>query len=214
MALVRRPNGELVVVTGASRSGKTTWVVHELRNAPRLLVWDGAGDWRTHRCELIRSPLELRERVRPPPRLERLAYVPPSITPAEFETFCRIAWVWIRAARGVLVIEELADVTHSGKAPVAWGEIIRKGLRYGTSIYAITQRPSESDKTALGNASRVHCHRVMFPRDRRYIAELLGVDELEVAALRPFEWIERDAEGRIERGSGLRRRAKSRAATL
>lgn len=207
LSLVSRPNGELVVVTGASRSGKTTWVVHQVRAARRVLVWDGAGDWRGHGCEPIRSALELRERVRRPPRLERLAFIPPTITPAHFDIFCRLAWIWIRAARGVLIVEELADVTHPGKAPVAWGEIVRKGLRYGSSIYAISQRPSESDKTALGNASRVHCHRMQRAADCAYIAAELRVPVEEVDRLRPFEWIERDAWGRVTRGSGLRRRA-------
>lgn len=173
----------------------------------RLLVWDGAGDWHAHSCELIRSPQELVERAKHA-RLERLAYVPPKITPAHFELFCNIAWVWIRMARGALVVEELADVTHPGKAPVAWGEIIRKGLRYGPVIYAITQRPSESDKTALGNASRVHCHRMQRAADCAYMAAELRVPALEVGQLRPFEWIERDAWGHVTRGVGLRRRAK------
>lgn len=197
---VSRPDGELVVVTGATRSGKTSWVSQQVASAPRLLVWDGAGDWSLkYHCEKISTPADLRARVTPPAKLDRLAYVRP-VTPAEFEYFCRLAWVWVRAARGVLVVEELADVTHPGKAPVAWGEIVRKGLRYGPIIYALTQRPSESDKTALGNSTRIHAHRMNFPADRAYMAACLGVPVLEVERLAPLEWLERDQAGVISRG--------------
>lgn len=197
---VTRPDGELVVVTGATRSGKTSWVAQQVATAPRLLVWDSAGDWHLkYNCEKITTPAELRARLTPPAKLERLAYVRP-VTPAEFDFFCRLAWVWVRAARGALVIEELADVTHPGKAPVAWGEIIRKGLRYGPTIYALTQRPSESDKTALGNSTRIHSHRMNFPADRAYLAGCLGVPVAEVERLAPLEWLERDLAGTISCG--------------
>jgi len=204
--VIHRPNGELIVVTGATRTGKTTWVAHQVRNARRLLLWDGAADGhRSYHCRTVTDPRELCELVKPGAPPERIAYVR-AVTAPEFDIFCRLAWVWVRAARGVLVVEELADVTHPGKAPVAWGEIIRKGLRYGPTIYALTQRPSESDKTALGNASRIHCHAMRLPRDRVTIAELLGVDPAEVERLQPFEWIERNALGAVVRGRGIRAR--------
>jgi hypothetical protein len=203
--VVTRPDGELVVVAGASRSGKTTYVVDQVRAAPRLLVWDAKGEWWRHDCRTITQPAELRELVaRNPPAVERVAYARPC-TPAEFDFFCRCAWVWIRQARGALVVEETADVTNPGKAPTAWGEILRKGLAFGPAIYAVTQRPSESDKTAIGNCSRVHCHRMGRAADARYMAAELRVDVAEVERLKPFEWIERDALGQVTRGTGSRR---------
>lgn len=203
--LVTRPDGELVVVAGASRSGKTYWVVHQVARESRLLVWDAKGEWSRHGCRAITTPAELRELVAAnPPAIERVAYARPC-TAHEFDFFCRLAWVWVRQARGALVVEELADVTHPGKAPTAWGEILRKGLAYGPRIFAVTQRPSESDKTAIGNSSRVHCHRMGRAADARYMAAELRVDVAEVEALTPWDWIERDELGRVTRGRGLRR---------
>lgn len=200
MPRVTRPDGELVTVYGASRSGKTAYVAQQVASAPRLLAWDAAEDWSLkYNCQRIASPLELRARIAAGPKLERLAYVRPC-TAREFEFFCRLAWVWIRQARGALIVEELADVTHPGKAPVAWGEIIRKGLRYGPRIFALAQRPSEADKTVLGNSSRIHAHRLAFPSDRAYMAACLGVPMLELEKLAPLEWIERDQLGRVTRG--------------
>jgi hypothetical protein len=117
-----------------------------------------------------------------------------------FDAFCRLAWVWVRVAPGVLVIEELADVTSPGKAPPAWGEIVRKGLRYGPHIYALTQRPAESDKTVIGNASVIHCHRMARSMDRAYMARELDIAQDQLDALKPLDFIERDATGRISSG--------------
>lgn len=211
MPVVTRPDGELVLVAGASRSGKTYWTVHQVASCARLLVWDAKSEWWRHGCRTITTPAELRELVaRNPPAIERVAYARPC-TAAEFDFFCKCAWVWIRAARGALVVEELADVTHPGKAPTAWGEILRKGLAFGPVIYAVTQRPSESDKTAIGNSSRVHCHRMGRAADVRYMAAELRVPIEEVERLQPFDWIERDALGQVTRGRGARRaRTRSR----
>jgi hypothetical protein len=174
-------------------------------------VWDAKGEWWRHGCAPVSSPAELRALVAiAPAPLHRLAYVRPC-TAAEFDFFCRLAWVWLRQARGTLVVEELADVTHPGKAPVAWGEIIRKGLAYGPTIYAVTQRPSESDKTAIGNASLVHCHRMMLAIDCVYMARQLRVPVERVENLKPFEWIERDAFGRVSSGKGGRRSSSTAA---
>ncbi len=199
-----------MLVAGASRSGKTFWTVHQVRAERRLLVWDAKGEWWRHDCRTVTSPAELRELVATnPPTFARIAYARPC-TPAEFEFFCRCAWVWIRAARGAIVVEELADVTNPGKAPTAWGEILRKGLAFGPAIYAVTQRPSESDKTAIGNSSRVHCHRMARAADIRYMAAELRVPVADVEALAPWDWIERDALGQVTRGRGVKR-AQSRA---
>lgn len=195
---VSRPDGELVAVLGRTRSGKTTWTAQQVAREKRLLVWDAAGEWHNHGCEIVVTPAALRERLLPP-RLDRLAYRG-EVSAAGFDLFCRLAWIWLRAARGALVVEELADVTHPGKAPLSWGEIIRKGLRYGPRIFALSQRPAEADKTALGNASRIHAHAMRTPADRRYVADLLGVEVLEVERLAPLEWIESDAAGRVSRG--------------
>lgn len=199
MALVQRPDGRLTVVCGASRSGKTAWTAQQVARAGRLFVWDSVGEWADrYDCERVTSLHDLAEYARPPAQPGRVAFYG---SPPQFEAWCRLAWVWLRVARGVLVVEELADVTHPGKAPLAWGEIVRKGLRYGVDVYALTQRPSESDKSSIGNASVIHSHRMARDQDRRYIAAELGVTAEEVEALRPLQWIERDSAGLVRRGA-------------
>ncbi len=122
----------------------------------------------------------------------RVAYVGP-VDAEHFETFCRLAWVWIRVRRGNhLVVEELSDVTSPGKAPRSWGEICRKNRYEGGRVFAITQRPAESDKTILGNVALIHCGRMNTGRDRRYMAEILDVDLQDLEQLQDLDYIHRD----------------------
>jgi hypothetical protein len=187
--LERRREGRLTVVAGASRSGKSLWTAQQVARARRLLVWDLLGEWSArYRCVRVSSLDELVARIEEP---ARLAFYAPPMVP-QFDAFCRLAWCWLRLAPGALVIEETAAVTSPAKAPPAWGDVVRMSLRYGVDLYALTQRPAESDKTAFGNASVIHAGRAVTPRDRATLAEYLDVPVTTVAALRPLEWIERD----------------------
>lgn len=189
-----RPDGVLVYVTGSMGSGKTSWVKDRVRKASRLLCWDGKGiDWGPReRCTVVESPHALRALLfhKGPQRISYRV----DVTRANFEQFCRLAWVWGRLRPGVIVIDEIADVTTVGKAPVAWGAIARKVRAFGSDVYVTTQRPQEADKTAQGNATLYHCGRMSDADDQKYIARRLlgGVDVKLVSALLPLQWIERD----------------------
>lgn len=198
-------DGRAVLVTGATGSGKTVWTRQQVKACRRLLVWDALGEWSRLGLVLPVDGLGLLRGIihqqldgkRAP---ARVGYTGPGSV-KHFEAFCRLAWVWLRIAPGALVVEELADVTTPGRAPAAWGEIVRKGRHYQAQVYAITQRPAESDKTILSNAAAVHCGMMAYPRDRAYMAEVLDVPQREVAALGPLQWIERDMRTReLRRG--------------
>lgn len=184
----------MIVVTGGSRSGKTTWCAGELAGARRLLVWDSAqdGEWsRRFNCRRVESIAYLAAAVKPGAPNGRYGFVAPP-TENNFAAFCRLAFIFVQVAPSAVVVEELADVTSPGKAPLYWGELLRKGLRHGPRIYACTQRPAESDKTIIGNATRIHCHMMQRADDARYMAKELRVAVGLVDALKPFQWIERD----------------------
>ena len=202
----RRPDGRVIYVVGFTGSGKTTWVRNEVRRARRLLVWDGKEEWgERDRCRVVTSPHELRALVlhRGP---MRIAYRVP-VTRANFDVFCRLAWVWCRFDVGTLVVEELADVTTPAKAPIAWGEIVRKSRGTGAMVYALTQRPQEVDKTAQGNAAVFHVGMMPDEQDQKYVAKrLLGVPVEQVARLAPMEYIERDVRAQTIRFGRVRLR--------
>jgi hypothetical protein len=200
----RRRDGEAFLVTGSRGSGKTAWVMQQIPRSAELVVWDVVGEWSRRRVvKAVHTLRELHAAVVSNAPV-RVGYVGPiSTVDADgrrtplFPIFCRLAWVWMRCQRGrVLVVEELADVTSPGKAPDAWGEIVRKGRHEGGSVYALTQRPAESDKTIAGNADVIHTGRLSFPRDRKSLAEYLDVPEAEVTALPSLHYIERDMRTR------------------
>lgn len=194
-----RREGRLYAVTGASRSGKSLWTAQQVAGERRLLVWDLLGEWSArYRCQRIGSIRELAGALGG--SSSRLAFHQTAGMVGAFPAFCRLAWIWVRLAQGALVIEETASVTQPGKAPEEWGDIVRMGLRYGVNIYALTQRPAESDKTAFGNASVIHAGRAVTPRDRATMAEYLDVPKDRVAALKPLEYIERHADGMLNFG--------------
>lgn len=193
----RRPDGRIVYVLGFTGSGKTTWVRQQVRTASRLLVWDGKGEWGdTWGCRVVTHPHALMPHVLAGAPPARISYRVP-VSRDAFATFCRLAWVYCRAHGGTLVIEELADVTTPGKAPVEWGEIVRKSRGCGSMVYALTQRPQEVDKTVQGNASVIHVGMLADQIDEAYVARrLLACNMAEVAKLRPLEYLERDVRTR------------------
>lgn len=165
-----------------------------------MLVWDSVHEWSRDRVVRAVSTLDDLHKLiiadLRSPGVFRIGYTGP-INKKTFDIFCKLAFVWMRAMRGgVLVIEELADVTTPQKAPDGWGEIVRKGRHFGGCIYGVTQRPAESDKTIAGNADIIHTGRLSFPTDRKTLAEYLDVDVAQITALPSLHWIERDMRTR------------------
>lgn len=162
-----------------------------------LLVWDSADEWwRKMDLAPVRSLDMLRQLIigRLQGNLEsfRVAYTGP-VSAKHFAVFCGLAWVWLRATGGVLVVEELADVTSPGKAPRGWGEIVRKHRHArGSRTFALTQAPAESDKTIVRNATVVHTGRMNRDEDRDYMARNIGVPVGEIAGLADLHYIERN----------------------
>ncbi len=165
-----------------------------------LLVWDAKEEWgASFGCKVVTSLQELAQYVLPSSPVARVSCRVP-VTRDNFDVFCKLAWVYCRAVGGCVVVEELADVTTASKAPVYWGEIVRKSRGYGSLIYALTQRPQEVDKTVQGNAAVFHCGRMSDSMDAAYVARrLLNVDVKRVEQLKPLEFIERDAHSGVIR---------------
>ncbi len=71
--------------------------------------------------------------------------------------------------------------------------LIRKGRARGLApIFAITQRPAESDKTALGNATIIRCDRLNRAADRHMIAAKMDVSTNVLAKLVPLDYVMKD----------------------
>ena len=204
----------LELVAGASRSGKTFLTADRISREKNVLVWDTMGEFATsYKCKRVTADTQLRSiAARGLPG--RWAF-DCRVTPENFDVFCRCAWLWIRVMahrkqRVVIVVEELADVTPPGKAPPAWGDIIRKSLRFNPYILALTQSPAESDKTVMRNATVLRCHGMQRADDRKAMARELDIDQSVVDALDfdKFQYVERDRRTRklTTAGKGIKLR--------
>lgn len=192
-------DGRLIVVSGASRSGKTAWVRKTAGKMPRVIVWDIEAQW----CDLtgyrkITTRAELFAAVQQPGQA-RLAYVAGAADiRAEFDFWAACVMLWGRYRGGcVAIAEELADVSSPGKASQNWGILIRRGLKRAITIYAISQRWAEADKTAIGNASEFIVFRAAGD-DMAYISKKARIPLTDVEALTPEFWD--DAQTRLKRG--------------
>lgn len=200
----RRRDGELGVYTGSSRYGKTHQVKKRIKTAPRAIVWSVkesmdryADTWRD--SVKVYSLADLARRVRALGRRPgHLIYIPESLK--DFEGWARCAFAMGIIEPCTVVAEELADVTTPAKAPDGWGNLVRQGLGYGINIYAVTQRPAESDKTIMGNWTFLHTHHMTRSRDRAAMAEEMDLPAEDIRALKKYQFIERWAGGRLVRG--------------
>lgn len=189
MSVLKTADGRLFLISGASRCGKTTKVVRMVKNSRRAAAWDPEAQW----CELpgwrkVTTRAALLAAIQSPGHM-RIAYVAGGDLKAEFDFFCGCVYFAGRHIAPLdVVAEELADVTTPSKAPGKWGILLRRGLKRGINIFAISQRWSEADKTAMGNASLY----IIFAsrgEDVKYIARKTMIPYVELAELRAFEFI-------------------------
>lgn len=186
-------DGTLIVTAGASRSGKTLLTRTETTKAKRLLVWDPKGAWaREDHCQPVTSRRALLAAIKATRYTgpARLAFISPARS--DFGFWASTAFWWCRAAAATVVAEETANVTNPAKAPDGWHLLLSQGLEFGATIHAITQRPAESDKTAIGNASIIRCFRCSRARDRAYMAAEMDCAVEKINALEQLEYWQKD----------------------
>lgn len=202
---MKTQDGRLIVVAGASRSGKTAYVARQVRAGHRVAAWDPEAQW----CELpgwrkVTTRRALLEALQTPGHV-RVAYVAGGKIAEEFDFWCGVVQ-YARRYVGPLdaVAEELADVTTPSKAPGNWGVLLRRGLKRGGDIYAISQRWAEADKTAMGNASEFVMFMQVTADDELYLARKTRVPAERIAELKPLEFLRYDRATRAVEPGRLR----------
>ncbi len=182
-------DGELNVISGASRSGKTAWTARQVKGRGRVWAWDPEDQWAalpgwrkvTTRAQLLEWAKK--------GGAQRIAYVAGGDLKAEFDFWCGCVMYAGRYVEPLdAIAEELADVTTPSKAPGNWGILIRRGLKRGITIYAISQRWAEADKTAIGNATRYVCF-AMGGEDVFYMNRKTMIPVEQLGALKPLEFV-------------------------
>lgn len=114
-----------------------------------------------------------------------------------FDVWCKIA---LAAGNLTMVVDELHSVTQASNAPHGWRKINFMGRGYGVEVFGLSQRPASVDKAFMGSLSFVHVGRLPHPPDQKAMAEVLGVDRADIAALTGYAAIQKDMlTGKITR---------------
>lgn len=187
-------DGRLIVLSGASRSGKTAYAAKNFAKAPRAMAWDPEGQWgKLPGWQQVTTAAELVRLVGKGGN-GRYAYCPNGDMQKNFDFFCKCLFLAVdKYGPLVGVLEELADVTSPGKAPPNWGICVRRGLKRGLTMVPISQRWAEADKTAFGNASKYVIFRQSSADDTKYLARKTRVPANVIDGLMPLEFVEYDA---------------------
>lgn len=182
-------DGELNVIAGASRSGKTAWTLRQVKAKKRIIAWDPEDQWSQVRgFTKITTRAALLAAIKRPGPL-KLAYVAGGDLKAEFDFCCACVMYAGRYVEPLdFIAEELADVTTPSKAPGNWGILLRRGLKRGITIFAISQRWAEADKTAIGNATRYVCFS-MGGEDVFYMHRKTLIPVEQLGALKALEFV-------------------------
>lgn len=190
---MKTEDGRLYVISGASRSGKTAWTKKQVAKLARVCAWDPEDQWGQLRgWRRVTTKAELLRALQNAGPL-KVAYVAGGDLKAGFDFWAGCIQYAGRYHGGLAAIaEELADVTTPSKAPGNWGILLRRGLKRGISIFAISQRWAEADKTAIGNASEFVVFRTS-GEDARYMARKTRIPQEELDALAPLEFVRLDA---------------------
>lgn len=197
-------DGKSIVVSGASRSGKTWYVLELFKSFLRVMAWDPENQWCkqpgfTRVTSLARLALLAKQTTHRP---VKLAYVPGPDIKKEFDLFCKILLKWVDdglPAAGIL--EELSDVTDQGKAKGYYGMCVRTGLKRGLWMAHISQRWQEASKSAFGNATEYVIFEVAMNTDAPYLEEKTGIPASDILNLKKYEYIRKNRETRkVTRG--------------
>lgn len=191
---MKTQDGRLYVIAGASRSGKTAWTRKQTARARRAFAWDPEDQWaQLPGWRKVTTRAAMLEAAQKPGPL-RVAYVVGGDLKAEFDFWSGcVMYAGRYVAPLEAIAEELADVTTPAKAPGNWGILLRRGLKRGITIRAISQRWSEADKTAVGNATDFVLFRQSSGDDVRYLARKTRIPEDELGDLAPLEFVTLDA---------------------
>ncbi len=199
-------DGQLIYVSGRSRSGKSAWVKQQIKKLmkkiKRVIVFDIKAEYsEAMGYKVVTSLSELASICKKTKGPLMIAYQP-SDPKNDFGMWANIAFTWCMMKPCIIVAEELAMVSTPAKAPQGWFRVCSQVLGLGGWVFAICQRPMEADKTAIGNASVIHCCQLNRKADRKYMAEELDVDVSEIANLEAnadtgvFTFIERNMSNR------------------
>jgi len=194
---------------GASGSGKSWGVKDAIKTAKRLLIFDPDDEYNEIAGIItVTKPTELLQHIARFPRGGlKIRFLANGAK--NFNLWSKAAFEW---GNCTVVAEELSGVTTTTKAPEGWHTLVTRGRKKGITIYAVTQRPAECDKTVLGNATTLRTGRLSRDKDKKYLADEMSIDKAKIAVLQNLDYIEIDlntgAVHQSKMGTKMRRKIR------
>lgn len=194
---MQRNNGIMTFIIGRSGCGKTSFANEQIAGRKRVLAWDPDSQFCElpgfQRCETLQHLYQMTKGNKGDSRIAFQA-----INPNDFDIFCKIAFAWNLENPCAVIAEELSDMVSQGKACLGWGILIRRGRKYGVDVFALTQRPAETDKTTLGNCTRMVIFAPNTELDAEYIVKKIGVPAAQIPS-KNFHYIVREKDGTLSK---------------
>lgn len=190
-------DGKSHVYSGKTRSGKTEKCRRDVRamKFDTVFVFDIEAQW--HKLQGFKKITDIAEFLRlcVAGKSGHYAFVPKGDLKELFGKFCQCVFFY-GSHYGICacVAEELAEVTNTQKAPEHWGAIVRRGLKRGIHIYALSTRWAEADKSCLGNATTFTVFQAGTVPDAKYIAERTRIPLYQIENLKKLEYLVYDTD--------------------
>jgi hypothetical protein len=168
---------------GSTGSGKTHNIKNDIRDDKRVLCFDPDGSFSAaDGFQIVTDRAQFLSLARNSGNI-KLCFAAGGVP--NFEFFCSVVWALADARRPMTcVVDELAGVTSAGKAKGDWHPIVARGRKYGIKVRADSQRPSEIDKTLMGNQTGLWVGFQAREGDAKYLANEMSVDIEKIKGLR------------------------------
>lgn len=176
---------------GKSGSGKSTLIKRRIRKEKpsRLLIWSPDED-EDHYSEFGPVVRDIGSLVTHMAKPKFAVVFWPSMDPKrrakEFDYFCRLAFA---SKNMTVLVEELRYVTSPSRSPEPWSMLNQRGRKKGIKVIGVSQRPAAIDKDFLGNTTEIYALAMKYPADRAAVAAAMPIDQIELDALVPLQWI-------------------------
>jgi len=176
---------------GSTGAGKSHQIKQAIKNDRRICVFDIEEEYAAlPGFVVVTSHGALKDlMIKRADKAARISFIPKGNPKDDFEFWGHAVFAWRSCT---VVADELASVTSPGKAPPGWLQVVTRGRKRGLVVYGGTQRPSESDKTVIGNATRIHCGRMTRLKDQKYMSDELNFPLTEFEGLKNWDFIRKD----------------------
>lgn len=206
MASNRAAKADINGIIGASGSGKTSYVMAEIkrRKSKRLLIWDTKGEFAREKYGVaVNNTADVFKLLKAAGENGsfKICYRPRGDGADMKKQFNLICLGAFYAKNLLFVAEELSDVTSASHAPEGWRKVTTQGRTEGVIIFGLSQSPAQIDKDFFGNCSKVRTGRLNFDSHIKAMANCMSYDKEVIRNLLAGEYIERDMNtGQVKRG--------------